>query len=166
MASKKSEREQAKSKSAAKAKAAAKTAAPVKKATAKGTPGKKAGEKRIKAAPIKTAQRHPRARLVAAYGSKEQLAKTLAATLAREDQDTDILAATLKKASNQQLLRLAQATETVKKKWGNRDKLIAAIGTAQKKSTDKDFLAKLDTYSLPHLIDLATSAERAARATA
>jgi len=54
--------------------------------------------------------------------------------------------------------------ETVKSKFGGRDKLIAAIGTAEHKSTDKDFLAKLDTYSLPHLLELAKTAQRAASA--
>jgi hypothetical protein len=46
--------------------------------------------------------------------------------------------------------------ETVKKKWGSREGLIAAIGTAQKKSKDKDYLAKLETLSLPQLVDLAS----------
>jgi SNF2 family DNA or RNA helicase len=44
------------------------------------------------------------------------------------------------------------------------DKLIAAIGTANNKSKDKDFLAKLEKYSLPQLLDLAKSSERRARA--
>ena len=55
-------------------------------------------------------------------------------------------------------------TATVKQKYGNREKLIAALGTAEKKSGDKDFLAKLETFSLPQLLDMATSAEKRARA--
>src|SRR5262245_38829168 len=54
------------------------------------------------AAPVKAAPRHPRARLLDLHGSKASLAKTLAATLARGDQDTDQLEAQLKKASNKQ----------------------------------------------------------------
>lgn len=105
--------------------------------------------------PVKVGPRHPRARVIAGHQSKEALAKTLAAVLARGDEDTDALAARLKTASNQQLLRLASVTATVKKKWGSRDKLIEAIGAAQHKSKDKDFLAKLETMSLPRLVDLA-----------
>jgi enoyl-[acyl-carrier-protein] reductase (NADH) len=110
-----------------------------------------------------TAPRHPKARVTAAHGGKAELAKALSSSLARGDQSADDVATQLTTASNKQLLRLQQIVETVKKRWGNRDKLIAAIGTAQKKSTDKDFLAKLETYSLPQLVDLAASAERSAR---
>ncbi len=46
----------------------------------------------------------------------------------------------------------------MKKKWGTREKLIAAIGTASKKGKDKDFLAKLESYSLPRLLTLAPNA--------
>lgn len=113
-------------------------------------------------APVKA--RHPRARVVENHTSKAALAKTLAAVIARADEDTDALENRLKTASNAQLLRLSKVTATVKQKYGNREKLIAAIGSAEKKSTDKDYLARLDTYSLPQLLDLAVSAEKRARA--
>jgi fructose-1-phosphate kinase PfkB-like protein len=70
----------------------------------------------------------------------------------------------LLKASNQQLLRLQRVVTTVKEKWGSRDKLIAAIGAAMNKTKDQDYLAKLATFSLPRLLDLGISAERASRA--
>jgi hypothetical protein len=57
-----------------------------------------------------------------------------------------------------QLLRLQQVVATVKAKYGSRAKLIEAIGNASKKSKDKDYLAKLDSFSLPQLLDLAKSA--------
>ncbi|MBA3542010.1 MAG: hypothetical protein H0T79_20510 [Deltaproteobacteria bacterium] len=142
----------------------------------KNTPSKKTKAKPAAAKPVKAVAkvrapksqvaakpRHPKARVVANHGTKETLAKTIAATLAREDQDVDTIVASLKTASNQQLLRLARVTETVKQKYGSRAKLITAIGTTEKKSKDKDFLAKLDTYSLPQLLDIATSADRRAR---
>ena len=110
------------------------------------------------------AKRHPRARVLEAHGGKEAVAKSLAAVIARSDQDTDQLESQLKKASNSQLLRLTRVTATVKQKYGSRDKLIAAIGDASKKAKDKDFLAKLESYSLPQLLDLATAAEKRARA--
>jgi hypothetical protein len=140
-------------------------AQPAAKGAAKAGPKKvvKAAPK-AKAAPVPTGPRHPRARLLAAHASKEALAKSLAPALARGDEDSDAIAARLRTASNRQLLRLAAVTETVKKKWGTREKLIAAIGAAKKKSKDQDYLARLDTYSLPHLLELVTTAERHPRA--
>jgi hypothetical protein len=153
MATKKTDKKTAKSTPATRAQAAAKKAV---KAAPKAP--------RVKAAPIAVGPRHPRARLLAAHSSKEALAKSLAPALARADEDPDAIAARLKTASNRQLLRLATLTEKVKKKWGTREKLIAAIGAANKKSKDQDYLAKLDTYSLPRLFELVTTAERHARA--
>jgi hypothetical protein len=108
--------------------------------------------------------RHPKARVAAFHGGKVALAKTLAESLAREDEDTDIIADRLNKASNTQLLRLSRVVETVKEKFGSREKLIAAIGNAEHKTKDKDYLAKLDALSLPHLLELATAHQRRARA--
>jgi hypothetical protein len=139
--------------SAAKAKSAAR---------GKAAPKAKAAPK-PKAAPVKVGPRHPRARILEAHGSKAALAASLAKVLARADQDAGVLESQLKTASNAQLLRLQRATETLKQKFGDRDKLIAAIGTATKKSKDKDYLAKLDSYSLPQLLDLAAASQRAAR---
>jgi phage shock protein A len=135
--------------------------APKKKATTKAAPKREA---KPKAPPVPPKPRHPRARVVENHGSKEALARSLAAVIARADQDTDQLEASLKRASNAQLLRLSRASAVVKEKYGDREKLIAAIGAAQKKSADKDYLARLDKYSLPQLLDLATSSARRAAA--
>lgn len=124
----------------------------------------KAEPKKVKGATVETASRHPRARLVGQHGSKEALASSLAASLARPDEDTGQLAATLKTASNKQLLRLQKVTAFVKEKWGNREGVINAIATAANKGKDKDYVAKLGTYSLPQLVDLAKAATRNARA--
>jgi hypothetical protein len=120
--------------------------------------------KATKAAPRDTGPRHPKAKLAALHGSKQALAKTLAESIAREDEDTDVIAGRLNKASNTQLLRLSRVVETIKEKFGSREKLIASIGTAENKAKDKDYLAKLDALSLPHLLDLATAHQRRARA--
>ena len=117
---------------------------------------------KAKAAPVKQGPRHPRGRVVEKHGSKAELAKSIAAAIARADQDAGSLETQLKKASNAQLLRLQRATQTLKDKFGNRDKLIAAIGAASNKGKDKDYLAKLDSYSLPQLLDLAAGAQRSA----
>ncbi|HEY4244229.1 MAG TPA: hypothetical protein VGM88_30660 [Kofleriaceae bacterium] len=104
---------------------------------------------------ISTKERHPKGKLAAKHGSKADLAKSLAPLLAHGDQDAGALEKRLSHASNAQLLRLQRATQTLSSKYGSRDKLIATIGESHKKSGDKDFLAKLGTYSLPQLLDLA-----------
>lgn len=114
---------------------------------------KKAAKAKAEAKPA--APRHPRAKLVAAHGSKAELAKSLAGKLAHGDQDAGTVEDRLRTASNTQLLRLSRAVETMTQKYGSREKLIAAIGAAQQKSKDKDYLAKLDSFSLPHLLELA-----------
>jgi hypothetical protein len=137
-----------------------------KKAAAKKPAKKEAAPKKAKEPKPKQEQkpRHPRARVTALHGSKEALAKSLADSLARADEDTGVIADRLRTASNSQLLRLQDVVQTVKAKYGDRSKLIEKIGTAEKKSKDKDYLAMLDTLSLPHLLDLAQSHERRARA--
>ena len=52
----------------------------------------------------------------------------------------------------------------MKQKWGSREKLIEAITSTAKAGKDKDYVAKLSTYPLPRLVDLANSAARRARA--
>ena len=120
-------------------------------------------QKAPKPAPVKAGPRHPMARVVAAHGSKAALAGAIAKAIARADQDTGALESQLKKASNAQLLRLQRATQTLKEKFGDRTKLIAAIGAATNKSKDQDYLAKLETYSLPQLLGIAAASQRAAR---
>jgi hypothetical protein len=151
MASKKTEKTSTKSKKA-----------PAKKAPAKKAAAPKAAKE--KREPQVKLPRHPRARVVAAHKTKEDLAKAIAASLVRDDEDSDVLAARLKTASNQQLLRLHGVVAQVKDKYGSRDGLIEAIGKAHNKSKDKDYLSKLASYSLPQLLDLAKTADRAARA--
>lgn len=148
-------------------------AKPAKKTAAKAAPAKK-GAPAKKAAPVKKEPkakvdrgtpkaRHPMGRVKERFGTKEDLVKTLVEPLAAADEDTDQVRDRLLKASNQQLLRLQRVVTTVKEKWGSRDKLIAAIGAAMKKTKDQDYLAKLATFSLPRLLDLGISAERAAK---
>ena len=142
------------------------SAAPKKQASTKQKVTKKAaapkGEKKAPKGEKKTisiAARHPAARVKASsQGSKEALAKALAPVIAKADEDTDQLEARLKTASNSQLLRLQKAADLVKSKYGSRAGLIEAIGKSDKKSKDKDFIAKLETLSLPNLLDIAARA--------
>lgn len=117
-----------------------------------------AAPKKAKAEKKPQPPRHPHGRVVAKHENKSALAKSLASALAHGDQNAEALESRLNRASNRQLLRLQQVNETVKKRFGSRDKLISAIGDARKKSKDKDFLAKLGTYSLPQLLSLAPRA--------
>jgi hypothetical protein len=128
------------------------TAAPAPKTTK--APGA-AKTKAAKPAAKSAGPRHPHGRVVAKHETKAALAKSLAATLAHGDEDANVLESRLSRASNQQLLRLQKVSEAVASRFGSRDKLIAAIGDANKKSKDKDFIAKLATYSLPQLLAIA-----------
>jgi hypothetical protein len=143
---------------------------PSKKATKSATPAKaKAAPKETKAQKLaarKAAAKKPqgpKAQLAAKHTSKEGLVGSIIGSLVRGDENRDDVQKRLLKASNAQLLRLASVVETVTKKYGSRDKLIAAITKATKTEKDKDYVAKLGTLTLPRLLDLATSKQRAAR---
>jgi hypothetical protein len=146
----------------AKGKTTAKAApakAPAKKPAAKGGKAAKPAEKpAAKPAPAPQPARGPLVRVKALHGSKEALAKKIAEPLAVGDQDPDVISEQLRTASNQQLLRLARVVETVQQKWGGRDQLIQALGAKLGKAKDKDYLAKLGTFSLPRLLDMARGA--------
>lgn len=136
-----------------------------KKHAPKKAPAKKVAVKRGPKAEAKAAgPRHPKHRVTEIHGGKDALAKALAASLATESEDSDTVAGKLATASNAQLLRLQKVVQAVKDKWGSREKLVEALTTGSKQTKDKDYLAKLATFSLPRLYDLATSAERRARA--
>jgi hypothetical protein len=105
----------------------------------------------------------PKALVASKHTSKESLVGSIIGTVARADENRDEVQKRLLKASNAQLLRLAGVVETVNKKFGSRDKLIDAITKAGNSGKDKDYVAKLATYSLPRLLDLASSKQRAAR---
>jgi hypothetical protein len=147
-------------------KSAPKKKAPAKKAPAKKAATKKAPKENAEVKPV--GPRHPKARVAALHdnkdGAKEALASQLASALATESEDRDTVASKLKTASNTQLLRLQRVVQVVKDKWGGREKLIAALGEQTKHGKDKDYVAKLGTFSLPRLLDMAQSAQRRAGA--
>lgn len=132
-----------------------------KQAAPKAAPKKTTTAKKPKGEAKATGPRHPKGRADAA-GGKAELAKTLASALATDTDSSDVVEGRLKTASNTQLLRLQKVVATVKAKWGSREKLIQAILDGAKKGKDKDYVAKLATFSLPRLVDLAQSAARRA----
>lgn len=141
-----------------KKKAAAK---PAKTTAAKKAPAAKAEKSEPKAKP---APGGPLARMKALYGTKDKLVEKLAGSLATDGEDEGALKDRLLKASNAQLLKLANVAEQVKKQYGGRDKLVDALTKALNRAKDQPFVAKLATFSLPRLYDLARAAERRVKA--
>ena len=132
--------------------------------TPKTAPAKVA--KPVKAAKVakpKAAATGPLAKMKALYGSKDKLVDKIAGSLAHDGADEGSIKDRLASASNQQLLRLATVAEAVKKAYGSRDKLVDSLTKQLGRVKDKDFLAKLGSFSLPRLYDLARSAERRAK---
>jgi len=111
-----------------------------------------------------------------AFGSREKLVDQLAST-ADAPADGGNAKSKLMGLSNAKLLRLARIEETVRQRFGDKDKLIAHIVDARKKAghtADADYEAKLQTYSKGRLLDMTrmrlgekaqklTDAERMAR---
>jgi len=117
-----------------------------------------------KAKPAKKAASGPLTKVKALYGSKDKLVDKIAGALTHEGADEGSVKDRLATASNQQLLRLAQVADAVKKTWGSRDKLIDALTKQLGRVKDKDFVAKLGSFSLPKLYDLARSSDRRTKA--
>ncbi|MBZ0234409.1 MAG: hypothetical protein K8M05_18915 [Deltaproteobacteria bacterium] len=144
---------------ASKKKPAAKPAKSTKKAAA--PKGEKPAKSEPKAKPV---ARGPLARMKALYGTKDKLVDTLAGSLATDGQDEGALKDRLLKASNAQLLKLAGVVEQVKKTYGSRDKLVDALAKALNRAKDQPYVAKLASFSLPRLFDMARAAERRVKA--
>jgi hypothetical protein len=107
----------------------------------------------------KSSRETPLAKVKRLHGSKESLIDALAADLARESGDSkDELTARLTGAPNTKLLRLHAAMASVREKYGSKDKLIQAISKARGHGKDQDYAAKLQSYSIPRLLDMARSA--------
>ena len=57
--------------------------------------------------------------------------------------------------SNKKLIRLANALHLMAEKYGGKDQLVEAVCQARGKSRDTDYKAKLASYSVPRLLDMA-----------
>lgn len=102
------------------------------------------------------------------FGSKEKLAAAVQ-KLATKDLWLDRVSSEkgFERISNAKLLRLHAALEDTKKRFGSRDKLIAAIAELEKRGKDEGYKARLAAYPLPRLLDLeAGAAKRAKKAPA
>lgn len=90
------------------------------------------------------------------FGSREKLVDQLAST-ADDPSSGASTKSTLMGLSNAKLLRLARIEETVRQRFGDKDKLIAHIVDVRKKAghtADADYEAKLQTYSKGRLLDM------------
>jgi hypothetical protein len=94
------------------------------------------------------------------YGSKDKLLDAAVKALAELGEDADQLRERLRLASSKRLMRLVEVGVEIKKTFGNRDKLVAAVVKAANKAKDSDFVARLEAMPLPRLLDLARAAQR------
>jgi len=62
--------------------------------------------------------------------------------------------------SNKKLVHLHDVLSRVKKDFGSRAKLIAAIATEQKRGKDEDYKTSLERHSTPRLLEIFTAAKR------
>ena len=97
----------------------------------------------------------------AAFKSKDKLVEAVQ-KLATSDLWLDRVNSVkgLGRVSNKKLLRLHALLEDVQKRFGSRAKLIDAIVTLDKRTKDAGYKTRLETYSLPRLVDAHTVASR------
>jgi hypothetical protein len=108
------------------------------------------------------AQKNPLALVNEKFGGKDKLVDKLVSLL-ESDESKDELRKKLLGAANKKLLRLHDIASVVKEKYGSRDKLLQAAADGQGRGKDKDFVAKLEGFSTPRLVDVAKVSERKAK---
>ena len=96
------------------------------------------------------------------FGGKDKLVDKLA-SLIESDESKDDMRKRLLSVSNSKLLHLHEVASMVKEKYGSRGKLLDAAAQALGRAKDKDYLAKLESYSTAKLLDVTLVAERRAR---
>jgi hypothetical protein len=101
----------------------------------------------------------PLAQVKRLHGTKDALIDAVAGDLARETGDSrDSVKERLAGAPNTKLLRLHQALRSMRDQYGSKDKLIQALSEARGHGKDKDYAAKLQTFSIPRLLDMMRTA--------
>jgi hypothetical protein len=97
------------------------------------------------------------------HGGKEKLVDKIMGLVERGEQEAGDLKTRLLAASNKKLLRLAENAETIRSRYGSRDKLVGAVAEAIGRAKDSDYVKKLDRYTPGRLLDMAQSFARRAR---
>jgi hypothetical protein len=96
------------------------------------------------------------------FGGKDKLVEKLVGLL-ESDESKDDLRKRLLAVANGKLLHLHEVASMVREKYGSRDKLLSAAASALGRAKDKDYVAKLGTFSTAKLLDVTLMAERRAK---
>jgi hypothetical protein len=104
----------------------------------------------------------PLARVKEEFGGKDKLVDKLVGLVDAGDESKDELRKRLLGAANSKLLRLHVVATKVKQQGGH-DKLAAAAAAAAGHGKDKDFVAKLESFSNGRLVDMLEAGERRAK---
>jgi hypothetical protein len=90
------------------------------------------------------------------HGSKKELAAKVIDLLDQpEDEDAADFEHRIHTMSNRKLLRLWDAFQTLDSRYGSRDAVVESIVKARFPGGNDDYAAKIGTYSVPKLLDLA-----------
>jgi hypothetical protein len=105
----------------------------------------------------------PLARVKEEFGGKDKLVDKLVGLVDAGDESKDELRKRLLGAANKKLLRLHVVATKVKAQGGH-DGLASAAATAVGHGKDKDYVAKLESFSNGRLVDMLEAGERRAKA--
>jgi hypothetical protein len=104
----------------------------------------------------------PLARVKEEFGGKDKLVDKLVGLVDAGEESKDDLRKRLLGAANSKLLRLHLVATKVKEQ-GGRDKLATAAASAVGHGKDKDYVAKLGSFSNGRLVDMLEAGERRAK---
>ena len=97
------------------------------------------------------------------HGGKEKLVDKLVGLIEKGEEGAEDIKERLRNVSNTKLLRLLEVAETVKEKYGSKDKLTQVVADALGRAKDADYVKRLAAYSPGKLLDLAKSLAKKAR---
>ncbi len=91
------------------------------------------------------------------HGSKAELAKKVLELLDTPEDEDDALSFEnrINTMSNRKLLRLWSAHQLLNEKFGTRQELVDAIVKSRFTTGNEDYAAKLSTFTVPKLLDVA-----------
>ena len=101
----------------------------------------------------------PLARVKQEFGGKDKLVDKIVGLIDAGDESKDDLRKRLLGAANRKLIRLHSVATQVKGA-GGRDQIAAAAAQELGKGKDKDYVAKLSTFSSGKLVDMLNSAKK------
>jgi hypothetical protein len=104
-------------------------------------------------------KKSPLSRVKDEFGGKDKLVDKIVGVLDSGDESKDDLRKRLLGVANRKLVRL-HATATRTKQEGGHDKLAASAAEKLGRAKDKDYVAKLETFSNGRLVDMLIAGER------